>query len=486
VSTLGQKPATQHVSTEKQSITGNGGTSYTLQQSVSQASDIEVFVNNTRQEPTVAYTANNTTLTMTGAVNSSDSFYVIFQGKAIQTAGLPVDAAITASAITASQTITSTGNITTSGTVNTPSINGGQIGGRRNMIINGAMQVAQRATSSTSDSYSTIDRYLNETNGGTTTFSQENVASGDAPFAKGFRKFHRMTNTSANTATSALRRFAQRIEAQNVACSGWNYTSTDVGLTISFWARSSIAGTYYCWLYADDSASSAIAYVPTGFALLANTWTYVTQKIKGNANLAFNNDNGSGLRVYIIAHQGTDLTSSAGSGTFDAWGAYTGTFRSGAMTQNWSHTAGSTFDITGLQVEVGEQATPFEHRSFGEELSLCQRYFYKTENTDSNYKRYAVMHVENATNVRCAFSLPTPMRAHPSLTKTGTLAIYNSGGGIVNLTSISASPVYTQSAGLGFTEVCIFAVTSSSHSSGTVGTLLSNNAAASLQFTAEL
>ena len=111
MSTLGQKPATQHVSTEKQTITGNGGTSYTLQQSVSQAADIEVYVNNTRQEPTVAYTASGTTLTMTGAVNSSDSFYVIFQGKAIQTAGLPVDAAITAS------TISSSGNTTVGGTL---------------------------------------------------------------------------------------------------------------------------------------------------------------------------------------------------------------------------------------------------------------------------------------------------------------------------------------------------------------------------------
>ena len=180
MSTLGQKPATQHVSTEKQSITGDGGTSYTLQQSVSQASDIEVFVNNTRQEPTVAYTASGTTLTMTGAVNSSDSFYVIFQGKAIQTAGLPVDAAITAStiaasAITASQTITSTGNITTNGTVNTPSINGGQIGGRRNIIINGAMKVAQRGTnftSQTADHYF-IDRFkLGATSLGTWTTSQ--------------------------------------------------------------------------------------------------------------------------------------------------------------------------------------------------------------------------------------------------------------------------------------------------------------------------
>jgi len=117
VSTLGQKPATQHVSTEKQSITGNGGTSYTLQQSVSQASDIEVFVNNTRQEPSVAYNASGTTLTMTGAVNSSDSFYVIFQGKAIQTAGLPVDAAITASTMSLSETLSVTGATTLTGGV---------------------------------------------------------------------------------------------------------------------------------------------------------------------------------------------------------------------------------------------------------------------------------------------------------------------------------------------------------------------------------
>jgi hypothetical protein len=96
MATLGQKPATQHVSLQKQTITGNGGTSYTLQQSVGSALDIAVFVNNTRQEPTVAYSASGTTLTMTGAVNSSDHFYVIFLGKAITTTGLPVDAVGTA------------------------------------------------------------------------------------------------------------------------------------------------------------------------------------------------------------------------------------------------------------------------------------------------------------------------------------------------------------------------------------------------------
>jgi len=96
MATLGNKAPTSHVSLEKQTITGNGGTSYSLQQSVGSALDIAVFVNNTRQEPTTAYSASGTTLTMTGAVNASDNFYVIFLGKAITTTGLPVDAVATA------------------------------------------------------------------------------------------------------------------------------------------------------------------------------------------------------------------------------------------------------------------------------------------------------------------------------------------------------------------------------------------------------
>ena len=111
MATLGQKPATQHVSLQKQTITGNGGTSYTLQQSVGSALDIAVFINNTRQEPTVAYSASGTTLTMTGAVNSSDNFYVIFLGKAITTTALPVDtigtANINANAVTMDKLATS-------------------------------------------------------------------------------------------------------------------------------------------------------------------------------------------------------------------------------------------------------------------------------------------------------------------------------------------------------------------------------------------
>jgi len=127
MSTLGQKPATQHVSLQKQTITGNGGTSYTLQQSVGSALDIAVFVNNTRQEPTTAYSASGTTLTMTGVVNSSDHFYVIFLGKAITTTGLPIDTVGTANinelAITNSKIANSTIDLTSKVTGVLPAAN---------------------------------------------------------------------------------------------------------------------------------------------------------------------------------------------------------------------------------------------------------------------------------------------------------------------------------------------------------------------------
>ena len=96
MSTLGQKPATQHVSTEKQTITGNGGTSYTLSQAVANENEVEIFVNNVRQEggSGKAYTVSANQITFSEAVTSSDSIYVIFQGKAIQTV-VPPDGSVT-------------------------------------------------------------------------------------------------------------------------------------------------------------------------------------------------------------------------------------------------------------------------------------------------------------------------------------------------------------------------------------------------------
>ena len=369
MSTLGQKPATQHVSTEKQSITGNGGTSYTLQQSVSQASDIEVFVNNTRQEPTVAYTANNTTLIMTGAVNSSDSFYVIFQGKAIQTAGLPVDAAITASAITASQTITSTGNITTSGTVNTPSINGGQIGGRRNLIINGNFQCWQRNTNvtglGTASGYFTADRWrinLGGTSAGRFTMSR---TAGDPD---GFNYGLVINCTTADTSIAADEqlRLNYRIEGQDLQQLEKG-TSTAKAVTISFYAKVDGSATNFVVELQDSDNTRTISKMFT----FTNTWTRYYWTVPGDTTGALDQDNNMSMTLNFWLNAGANHT----SGTLNtSWNARTNANVAAGIHSLFASTS-NEFYLAGVQLEVGSQATPFEHRSFGEELTLCQRYF---------------------------------------------------------------------------------------------------------------
>jgi len=411
LSTLGQKPATQHVSTEKQTITGNGGTSYTLQQSVSQAADIEVFVNNTRQEPTVAYTANGTTLTMTGAVNSSDSFYVIFQGKAIQTAGLPVDAAITASAITASQTITSTGNITTSGTVNTPSINGGQIGGRRNLIINGAMKVAQRGTSFTSqtgDSF-VVDRFkLGVTALGTWTTSQ----STDAPNGFAYSAKAECTTADASPASSDLLYFYSRFEGQDLQQLKFG-TSDAESVSISFYVKCSKTGVFTVNWRNQDAGRSIGSDVTISSA---DTWEYKTITFVGDTSGAFNNDNGWAANLEFILNGGTNYTSGNTLTSYASHSNSNGT-RGGGTTLALGANTGETIQFTGVQLEVGSQATPFEHRSFGEELQLCKRYCQQLVTFQSNYESVggAAGWGFSSTGVLQYIPLDVQMRIEPAI-----------------------------------------------------------------------
>ena len=109
-------------------------------------------------------------------------------------------------------------------------------------------------------------------------------------------------------------------------------------------------------------------------SLSANTWTKVTKTIPGNSNLTFNNDNGEGLRIIIVAYCGSSY--STDSATINTWNAYSSSNQFGrASTSTWYETNDATLEITGLQLEVGSQATAFEHRSQGEELHLCQRYY---------------------------------------------------------------------------------------------------------------
>ncbi|MBW2472079.1 MAG: hypothetical protein JRE18_08380 [Deltaproteobacteria bacterium] len=318
--------------------------------------------------------------------------------------------------------------------------------GDRNLIINGAMQVAQRGTSSTSVGLGTVDRWHSGGAGGTITQSQEDVSSSDSPYDEGFRKFFRQTNTAVASATSHYRQIETKLEAQDIANCGWNYTSTSSYVTVSAWLRSSVAGTYsYQLRTADGTAQSYVGTV----TLTANTWTKVTQVYPGNTNLVFDNNNDLGLRVVWFPYLGSDYTT--GSPTLNAWHAFSGSNMTSDDTAGWGTTAGATFDITGVQLEVGNTATPFQHESYGQTLAKCQRYYYKFRSSGElvNTARSA------AGAVYWPVTVPTPMRiSAPTIVGTTGLRTQSSvgGGGVTTNAWISASQFDTGKGELRFTS----------------------------------
>ena len=284
----------------------------------------------------------------------------------------------------------------------------------RNLIINGAMNVAQRGTSSTSTGYRTVDRFKPEWGGVSVTQSQQTLSSG-SPYDEGFRYFLRLANTSVSSSASSAVEIQCRVEAQDLAQSGWNYKSASSYVTFSFWVRSSLAGTYYVTYRARD-ASNNLQYVKS-FTLVADTWTKVNHTIPGGSNVVFNNDNGEGLRIMIAPHYGTNYTGS--NAQLNAWHARVGDDYFPDYTENWSNTASATFDVTGVQMEVGEKATPFEHRSYGDELARCQRYFYRIGG-DSVDTSLGIGAVYSSTQINVHLDLPCAMRTKPSAATTGS------------------------------------------------------------------
>ena len=247
----------------------------------------------------------------------------------------------------------------------------------RNLIINGAMQVAQRGTSSTTSGYGSVDRFFVQWNDGTLTHTQTAITSG-SPYEEGFRNVLRLTNTSATTAAGSIKNCFQYIEAQNLASSGWNYASSSSYVTLSFWVRSSVAQEFYGYLRTFDGTEQGYSF--SLGSLSAGTWTKVTKVIPGNSNITIDNDNGTGLQLNIAPFWGTDFTDSGN--TLDAWGAFASGSRTPDYTNTWASTANATFDITGVQLEVGNTSTPFQHRSYADELRRCQRYYQKTTFTN--------------------------------------------------------------------------------------------------------
>ena len=241
--------------------------------------------------------------------------------------------------------------------------------GRRNLIINGAMQVAQRNTSSTDNYYGSVDRYQlsrNATDELVVTQSQDS----DNPAGQGFGYSFKVNITTAESALDANENlnFHQRIEGQNLQPIKKG-TSNAKSTTVSFWVKSNTTGTYVLELFDNDNSRHA---AKTYTINSANTWEKKTITFAGDTTGALDNDNGRSMDVRWWLAAGSNLTSGTlptGWASLTAANRAVGQVNLMASTNNWY--------ITGIQFEVGDTATDFEHRSFAEELTLCERYYRK-------------------------------------------------------------------------------------------------------------
>ena len=276
--------------------------------------------------------------------------------------------------------------------------------GVRNLIINGDMRIDQRnagASVSTNNSYA-VDRLRNVfTSGGSFTAQQSTTAPDN------FTNSVVWTVGSAASATSSqVANMQYRLEGNTLYQLGLG-TSAAKTITLSFWVRSSVTGTY-CAAFINSAADRA--YVAEYSISSADTWEQKSITLTGDTSGTWLTTNGIGLRIQFDLGSGSDYNATA-----DTWvGA--NDFRTTNQT-DFINNAGATFYITGVQLEVGDTATPFEHRPYDMELARCQRYYYKIEKpSDSVAQGYIIS--TSDTYRRMQIFHPAPMRSAPTMTAT--------------------------------------------------------------------
>ena len=352
-----------------------------------------------------------------------------------------------------------------------------------NLIINGAFTVAQRGTSATAEEYATVDRF-ELSHGGEDedcTQAQHALTSSDTgPWAKGFRYSYHITNGNQTSGGDAgdFCFIRYRAEAQDIASSGWDYTSASSYVTLSFWVKASVAQNYYGYIRTDDGTSQGYPF-QTG-SLSANTWTKITKTIPGNSNITVNNDNGIGLEIHFVQYLGTNYT---GSGvTLDAWATYNTSARMADNTDDWWDTDNATFEITGVQLEVGSTASEYMHESYGETLAKCQRYYYK--HLSGNNLVVSLGFSSATDQVSGYIQFPTTMRATPSIDHTYGDNYYRLGAG--NLGGDKYIDGAWALQGKTDQSTRIYATPQSTLTAGEPGLVDTTNASASMAFSAEL
>jgi len=291
----------------------------------------------------------------------------------------------------------------------------------RNLIINGDMRIAQRGTSvsgiSSGGTYHTVDRFTTVI-GSAGTWTQ--TQSTDVPTGQGFSTSLKMqcTTADASLASGAYNSIQHYIEAQNLQHLKYG-TANAESLTLSFWVKSNKTGTYVAQFLQDDSTGTRTI-VKSYTIDSADTWEKKTITIEGDTAGQINNDNGIGLQVRLVFAMGSDYT----TGTLQTtWGPLVSANFAVGQT-NLADSTSNYINLTGLQLEVGDTATPFEHRPYDVELARCERYYQKNYlmedapgvSTSGENTRYMHGSSDGSNNGAAGVFWRCRMRATPTVT----------------------------------------------------------------------
>ena len=279
----------------------------------------------------------------------------------------------------------------------------------RNRIINGSMTIDQRndgsAVSIGAGNTYGVDRWKGQGSGGGAWTAQQSTT---AP--NGFTNSTLLTVTTADASIAASDYYiwGQAIEGFNAADLGFG-TSGAKSVTLSFWVRSSVTGNYALFL---DNSGDNRTYVTEYTINSSNTWEYKTITISGDTAGSWLTNNGVGIALWFTFGAGSNFNATA-----DQWNASLEMNTSGST--QWISTLGATFYITGVQFEVGDTATPFEHRSYSDELARCMRYYQETSNS-TNYSMIGDGTVQSNSTCSILFNYLMQMRTAPTISALGT------------------------------------------------------------------
>ena len=295
-------------------------------------------------------------------------------------------------------------------------ITNGQVGGRRNLIINGNFQNWQRSTSETglgaSAGYFTADRWRISTANSAGRFTMNRTAGDPDGFNYGL--VINCTTADTSVAADEILLLQQKIEGQDVQHLKKG-TSDAESVTISFYAKIVGSATDFVVTLYDNDNNRFISKLFT----FTTSWVRYYFTVPGDTTGTLDQDTSSSLEMWFWLHAGSNHT----SGTLQtSWGSDTNANRAAGIDSIYSSTS-NEFYLTGCQLEVGGNATEFEHRSHAEELALCQRYGYRLGGLSKTYQVVGNGFIGLNASTICAkvlVHLPTTMRTNPSVSVIGT------------------------------------------------------------------